>query len=103
MLPADGGDLGQNLSRPLGRNAARLTHTKAPNRGVATVRRAAMPCFSSLREGLIQVLDQVVHVFDADRQAYQAVREAHFLAELERHAGVRHRRGVPDETLHAAE
>src|SRR3989442_5801332 len=52
---------------------------------------------------LVQIGDQVLDVLDPDGKPHQAVGEAHLALEIGRHAGVRHRRRVADETLDAAQ
>ena len=54
-------------------------------------------------ERLGQIFAQIVDVLDADRDAHQVVGDADRLPPLGRHRRVRHRRGMADERLHAAE
>src|SRR5438034_2352088 len=70
-----------------------------------SLRRVRAPVSRSPRrhKSLIQVRDQVLHVFDADGQAHQAVGETHRPPHLGRHAGVSHRGGMADEAPDAAQ
>lgn len=56
-----------------------------------------------LLEGLAEVLDEIVNVLDAHREADHVVIDAEEHALLLRYAGVRHDRGALDQGLHSAE
>jgi hypothetical protein len=59
--------------------------------------------FSWRREGLIEVGDQILDIFDADRQADEAVGKAALQPEFPRDGGVRHESRRLDQRLHAPE
>src|SRR3954451_17051563 len=54
-------------------------------------------------QGLLQVVAEVVEVFDADAEADEPVVDPAGLADLGRDAGVRHGGGMADQRLDAAE
>src|SRR5688572_4346805 len=54
-------------------------------------------------EGVVEVSDQVPHVFDAARQANHPIGNAQRIAPVRRHRGVRHRGGMADETLDSSQ
>src|SRR5437879_5596560 len=54
-------------------------------------------------ERLIEIRDQVLHVLDPDGEPYETVAQPHLVAQRLRDARVRHRGGVPDQALHAAQ
>src|SRR2546422_9188954 len=58
---------------------------------------------SVVSQGLVEVRNQVFHVFDPDGKPHQAVREAHLALQLGRDAGVGHRRRMADEAFDTAQ
>ena len=52
---------------------------------------------------LVEVGNQVFHIFDAHREADQPVGDADLLPHFGRHRGVRHGSGMGDQSFHAAE
>src|SRR5215831_2121433 len=52
---------------------------------------------------LIEIGDQIIGIFDSDRDPDQRVREPDLFAQFLRHAGMRGRSGVTDQRLRAAE
>ena len=58
---------------------------------------------SGLLQSLLEVLNDVVGIFDSDRQSDQAVRQAPFSSILIRNVGVGHRRRVCDHGFHTAQ
>ena len=57
---------------------------------------------SGLRQSLLEVLYDVIGVFDSDRQSDQAIRQSPFSSILIRNVGVGHRRRVCDHSFHTA-
>ena len=58
---------------------------------------------SGLRQSLLEVLYDVIGVFDSNRQSDQAIRQAPFPSILIRNVGVSHRRRVCDHGFHTAQ
>src|SRR4051794_32409439 len=58
---------------------------------------------SDRREGGLQIVDQVVHFFDADREPDERIGYSERLAHLGRDRTVGHDRGMIDEAFHAAQ
>jgi hypothetical protein len=58
---------------------------------------------SDVEESLIEVGDDVLDVFDANRQPHQTFGDAHSFANLLRHGGVGHQRWQRDQRFDAAE
>src|SRR4029077_6370838 len=56
-----------------------------------------------IRQRLIQIRDEVLHVLDPDRQPHQAVGESHAAPHVGRHTRMRHRGRMPDQAFDAAE
>ena len=58
---------------------------------------------SGLRQSLLEVLYDVVNVFDSDRKSDEAVSQAPFPSILSRNVGVGHRRRVCDHGFYTAQ
>ena len=58
---------------------------------------------SNRREGGLQIVDQIVHVLDADRKPNERIGDAERLAFFFRDRAVRHERRMIDQALHAAQ
>src|SRR5271156_6565893 len=56
-----------------------------------------------VEEGLVQVGDDVLYVFDAYGEADEAFGDAYALADFDGHGGVSHQRGKGNESFDAAE
>src|SRR5712691_9818508 len=65
--------------------------------------RAGSPSSSRSRERLIEIGNQVFHVLDPHGEPHQTVAQPHLVAQRLWDARVRHRGGVPDQALHAAQ
>ena len=56
-----------------------------------------------LRQRLIEIVDEIANVFESDRQPNQSVRDPDLPPHLGLDRGMRHRRRMTEEALHAAE
>src|SRR5690606_31967368 len=71
--------------------------------GYSDYARSGRPVSPWLAQYVLEILQQIIDVLDADGQPDEAVADPHAVPHFLRHGGVRHDRGVSDQRLHAAE